>query len=171
MTMPKGWKTPAEDKARIEAEDKARIEAEDKARREAEDKARREAEDKARIEAEDKARIEAADKARIEAEDKARIEAEAIEHTTKESIEEEEKRQQQIIRQENVVTSRENTNYLRNDRDPFWANMTLWQYYTVSWIDMYKEFAINSAKLSESWFNLFWSPWTKKQRRDKVKVE
>jgi hypothetical protein len=146
MTMPKGWKTPAEDKARREAEDKARREAEDKARREAEDKARR------------------------EAEDKARREAEAIELTTKESIEEE-KRQQQIISQENLITSRENANYLRNDRDPFWANMTLWQYYTVSWIDMYKEFVINSAKLSESWFNLFWSPWTKEQRRDKVKVE
>src|SRR5919107_4476935 len=146
MTMPKGWKSPAEDKARREVEDKARREAEDKARREAEDKARR------------------------EAEDKARREAEAIEHTTKESIEEE-KRQQQIIRQENLVTSRENANYLRTDRDPFSANMTLWQYYTLSWIDMYKEFAINTAKLSESWFNLFWSPWTKEQRRDKVKVE
>ncbi|HEX6028327.1 MAG TPA: hypothetical protein VFY64_04740, partial [Nitrososphaeraceae archaeon] len=73
--------------------------------------------------------------------------------------------------QENLVTSRENANYLRTDRDPFLANMTLWQYYTVSWIDMYKEFAINAAKLSESWFNLFWSPWTKEQRRDKVKVE
>ncbi len=139
MTMPKGWKSPAEDKARREAEDKARREAEDKARREAEDKARRE--------------------------------AEAIEHTTAKESEEEEKRQQQIIRQESLVTSRENANYLRTDRDPFSANMTLWQYYTVSWIDMYKEFAINTAKLSESWFNLFWSPWTKEQRRDKVKVE
>ncbi len=145
MTMPKGWKTPAEDKARREAEDKARREAEDKARREAEDKARR------------------------EAEDKARREAEAIEHTTKESIEEEGK--QQIIRQENLVTSRENVDYLRNDRDPFSANMTLWQYSAKSWIDMYKEYAINAAKLSEFWFNLFWSPWTKEQTRDKVKVE
>jgi hypothetical protein len=51
------------------------------------------------------------------------------------------------------------------------ANMTLWQYSTLAWIDMYKEFAINAAKLSEYWFNLFWSPWTKEQRRDKVKVE
>jgi hypothetical protein len=138
MTMPKGWKTPPEDKARREAEDKARREAEDKARREAEDKARRE--------------------------------AEAIVHTAKESKEEEEG-QQQIIRQENLVTSRENANYLRDDRDPFSANMTLWQYSTISWIDMYKEFAINAAKLSEFWFNLFWSPWTKEQTRDKVKVE
>src|SRR5215217_1445851 len=129
MTMPKGWKTPAEDKARREAEDKARREAEDKARRE----------------------------------------AEAIVHTTKESKEEE--GQQQIMRQENLVTSRENANYLRDDRDPFSANMTLWQYSTISWIDMYKEFAINAAKLSEYWFNLFWSPWTKGQTRDKVKVE
>src|SRR5215217_7492017 len=162
MTMPKGWKTPAEDKARREAEDKARREAEDKARREAEDKARREAEDKARREAEDKARREA--------EDKARREAEAIVHTAKVSKEEEEG-QQQIIRQENLVTSRENANYLRDDRDPFSANMTLWQYSTISWIDMYKEFAINAAKLSEYWFNLFWSPWTKEQTRDKIKVE
>ena len=130
MTMPKDWKTPAEDKARREAEDKARREAEDKARRE----------------------------------------AEAIEHTTKESIEQEEGKQQ-IIRQENLVTSRENVDYLRNDRDPFSANMTLWQYSAISWIDMYKEYAINAAKLSEFWFNLFWSPWTKEQTRDKVKVE
>src|SRR5215213_6693313 len=121
MTMPKGWKTPAEDKARREAEDKARREAE------------------------------------------------AIVHTTKESKEEE--GQQQIMRQENLVTSRENANYLRDDRDPFSANMTLWQYSTISWIDMYKEFAINAAKLSEYWFNLWLSPCTKEQRIDKVKVE
>src|SRR5919112_262791 len=145
MTMPKGWKTPA-----------------DIARREAEDKARREAEDKARREAEDKARREAEDKARREAEDKARREAEALEHatTTKESIEP--LPQQQTIRQENLIRSKENTNdYLRNDLDPFAANMTSWQYSTVAWIDMYKEFAINAAKLSEYWFNLFWRPWTK----------
>ena len=34
MTMPKGWKSTAEDKARREDEDKARREDEDKARRE-----------------------------------------------------------------------------------------------------------------------------------------
>jgi hypothetical protein len=71
--------------------------------------------------------------------------------------------QQTIIEEKNLTTSTENTtiNYLRNDKDPFAANMTLWQYSTVAWIDMYKEFAINAAKLSEKWFNLFWSPWTK----------
>jgi uncharacterized protein YjcR len=125
------------------------------------------------MEAEDKARREAEDKARREAEDKARREAEAIEHTTaKESIVEEEG-QQQIIRQENLIRSKEkeNADYMRTDREPFLANMTLWQYSTLAWIDMYKEFAINAAKLSEYWFNLFWSPWTKEQRRDKVKVE
>src|SRR5919107_1896455 len=184
MTMPKGWKTPAdiarreaedkarreaEDKARREAEDKARREAEDKARREAEDKARREAEEKARREAEEKARREAEEKARREAEEKARREAEAIEHTTiKESIE---PQRQQTVRQENLVTSRKNVDYLRNDREPFSANMTLWQYYTLAWIDMYKEFAVNAAKLSEYWFILFWSPWTKEQRKDKIKAE
>ena len=107
-------------------------------------------------------RREAEDKARREAEDKARREAEALEHatTTKESIEP--LPQQQTIRQENLIRSKENTNnYLRNDLDPFAANMTSWQYSTISWIDMYKEFAINAAKLSEYWFNLFWSPWTK----------
>jgi hypothetical protein len=104
-----------------------------------------------------------------EAEEKARREAEAIEHTTiKESIE---PQRQQTVRQENLVTSRENANYLRNDREPFSANMTLWQYSTLAWIDMYKEFAVNAAKLSEYWFNLFWSPWTKEQRKDKIKVE
>jgi hypothetical protein len=104
-----------------------------------------------------------------------REEAEAIEHatitTTKESIEP--LPQQQTIRQENLIRSKENTNnYLRNDNlDPLAANMTSWQYSTVAWIDMYKEFAINAAKLSEYWFNLFWSPWTVEQRKDKVKVE
>src|SRR5919205_4282765 len=151
MTMPKGWK-PSADIARREAEDKARREAEDKARREAEDKARREAEDKARREAEDKARRE----------------AEAIEHftTTKESIEP--LPQQQTIRQENIIRAKENSNYPRNDLDPFAANMTSWQYSTVAWIDMYREFAINAAKLSEYWFNLFWSPWMAEQRKGKV---
>src|SRR5919107_888347 len=89
--------------------------------------------------------------------DIARREAEDIEHatTTKESIEP--LLQQQTIRQENLIRSKENTNnYLRNDLDPFAANMTSWQYSTVAWIDMYKEFAINAAKLSEYWFNLFW---------------
>jgi hypothetical protein len=109
-------------------------------------------------------RREAEDKARREAEDKARREADAIEHatiTTKESIEP--LPQQQTIRQQNLLRSKENTNnYLRNDDlDPVSANMTSWQYSTVAWINMYKEFAINAAKLSEYWFNLFWSPWAK----------
>ncbi len=130
---------------------------------------KREAEEKARREAEEKARREAEEKARREAEEKARREAEAIEHTAiKESIE---PQRQQTVRQENLVTSRENVDYLRNDREPFSANMTLWQYSTLAWIDMYKEFAVNAAKLSEYWFNLFWSPWTKEQRKDKIKVE
>ena len=161
----------AEDKARKEAEDKARKEAEDKARKEAEDKARKEAEDKARKEAEDKARKEAEDKARKEAEDKARKEAEAIEHATiiKESIPPQQ--QDQTIIQKNLTRSEQNTNNLRNDVDSFAANMTSWQYSTVAWIDMYKEFAINAAKLSEYWFNIFWSPWTAQQRKDKVKIE
>jgi len=162
MTMPKDWKPPA---------DIARREAEDKARREAEDKARREAEDKARREAEDKARREAEDKARREAEDKARREAEEIEHTTtiKESIAPQQ--QDQTIRQESLTRSEENSNNLRNDVDSFASNMTSWQYSTVAWIDMYKEFAINAAKLTEYWFNIFWSPWTAKQTKDEVKVE
>src|SRR5918997_810635 len=59
-----------------------------------------------------------------------RREAEAIEHTTiKESIE---PQRQQTVRQENLVTSRENVDYLRNDREPFSANMTLWQYSTLA---------------------------------------
>ena len=112
-----------------------------------------------------------ADIARREAEDKARREAEAIEHftTTKESIEP--LPQQQTIRQENIIRAKENSNYPRNDLDPFVANMTSWQYSTVAWIDMYREFAINAAKLSEYWFNLFWSPWMAEQRKGKVKVE
>jgi hypothetical protein len=154
MTMPKDWKPPA-----------------DIARREAEDKARREAEDKARREAEDKARREAEDKARREAEDKARREAEAMEHVTtiKDSIAPQQ--QDQTIRQESLTRSEGNSNNLRNDVDSFASNMTSWQYSTVAWIDMYKEFAINAAKLSEYWFNIFWSPWTAKQTKDEVKVE
>jgi hypothetical protein len=127
--------------------------------------------DIARKEAEDKARKEAEDKARKEAEDKARKEAEAIEHATiiKESIPPQQ--QDQTIIQKNLTRSEQNTNNLRNDVDSFAANMTSWQYSTVAWIDMYKEFAINAAKLSEYWFNIFWSPWTAQQRKDKVKIE
>jgi hypothetical protein len=105
-----------------------------------------------------------------EDEDKARREAEAIEQTAiKESIEPQQ-RQQTIRQEKNLVTSRENADYLRNDCEPFSANMTLAILY-ASLIDMHKEFAINAAKLSEYWFNLFWSPWTKEQREDKIKVE
>ena len=119
--------------------------------------------DKARREAADKARREAADKARREAEEKVRREAEEIQYTTtKESIE---PPQQQTIIQKDLTRPKEN--YL----DPFADNLTLWQYSAIAWIDMYKEFAINAAKLSEHWFNLFWSPWTKEQRKDKVKIE
>ena len=119
----------------------------------------------------DIARKEAEDKARKEAEDKARKEAEAIEHATiiKESIPPQQ--QDQTIIQKNLTRSEQNTNNLRNDVDSFAANMTSWQYSTVAWIDMYKEFAINAAKLSEYWFNIFWSPWTAQQRKDKVKIE
>ena len=111
------------------------------------------------------------DIARKEAEDKARKEAEAIEHATiiKESIPPQQ--QDQTIIQKNLTRSEQNTNNLRNDVDSFAANMTSWQYSTVAWIDMYKEFAINAAKLSEYWFNIFWSPWTAQQRKDKVKIE
>jgi hypothetical protein len=79
--------------------------------------------------------------------------------------------QDQTIRQESLTRSEGNSNNLRNDVDSFASNMTSWQYSTVAWIDMYKEFAINAAKLSEYWFNIFWSPWTAKQRKDEVKVE
>ena len=88
-----------------------------------------------------------------EAKNKARREAETIEHTiTKESIEPQQ--QEQTIRQEkNLIRSKENDDsYPRNDREPFSTNMTLWRYSTGAWIDMYKEFAINAAKLSEYWF-------------------
>ncbi|HYX57086.1 MAG TPA: hypothetical protein VE818_13095 [Nitrososphaeraceae archaeon] len=81
-----------------------------------------------------------------------RREAEAIEHatiSTKESVETPSPPHQQVIIEEkNLTKSKENTNnYRRNDLDPFAANMTSWQYSTVAWIDMYKEFAINAAKL------------------------
>jgi hypothetical protein len=92
-------------------------------------------------------RREAEDKARREDEDKARREDEVIEHatitTTKESFETPPTpppQQQDIIEEKNLTTSTENTNnYLRNDKDPLAANMTLWQYHTVAWIDMYKQ--------------------------------
>jgi hypothetical protein len=132
MTLPKGWKSPA-DKARREAEERAKqivseeeekvkVEAEERARgitREIEDKARREAEERARVIVEERER-----RARREAEEKAKF-----------------------------------------------IGMPLLQYSMLAWIDMYKEFAINAGKLSEYWFNLFWSPETKEQRKDKVKVE
>ena len=112
------------------------------------------------------------DRAKREAEDRAKREAESIVDviTTKEP--KQGLQQQDIVQDKNVIRPEENADYLRNYREPFADNMALWQYSTIAWIDIYKEFAINAAKLTEQWFNLFWNPWTKEQRaKDKVKVE
>ena len=52
--------------------------------------------------------------------------------------------------------------------------MALWQYYMVSWIDMYNEFIGNAAKITEHWSNLLWTPWSLRQQqqsKDKVRIE
>jgi uncharacterized membrane protein len=42
----------------------------------------------------------------------------------------------------------------------------------MSWIATYNELAKNASKMSEYWFNLFWSRWSAVQeKQDKVKVE
>jgi hypothetical protein len=50
--------------------------------------------------------------------------------------------------------------------------MDLWQNAVMSWIATYNELAKNASKMSEYWFNLFWSRWSAVQeKQDKVKVE
>ena len=42
-------------------------------------------------------------------------------------------------------------------------NMASWrQQSTTAWTELYKEFAANSRKMSESWSDALWKTWTSK---------
>ena len=73
----------------------------------------------------------------------------------------------------NTDTNKQDANNNNNKFDQFMTmGVDLWQTAAMSWIATYNEFVKNASKMSEYWFNLFCSPWSKvKERQDKVKVE
>jgi hypothetical protein len=152
-------KREAEDKAKMEAErkaqsiqDKAKMEAERKAqsiKQQAEDKARAEAEQRTieiKQQAEDKARAEAEQRTieiKQQAEDKARAEADEI------------KQSMQIITSTNdsypqvesknfKVNSSNNTGFF----DPFMKSVSIWQNYSIFWMNLTKEIISNSTRMT-----------------------
>jgi hypothetical protein len=73
----------------------------------------------------------------------------------------------------NTDTNKQNLNNNYNNLNPFMMmGMDLWQTAAMSWIATYNELVKNASKMSEYWFNLFWSRWSAiKEKQDKVKVE
>src|SRR3954447_1626299 len=157
-------KREAEDKAKMEAErkaqsiqDKAKMEAERKAHsitQQAEDKARAEAERRTieiTQQAEDKARAEA-ERRTIEitqqAEDKARAEAEKIKQsrqiitTTNDSY-------PQMESKNFEVNSSNNTGFF----DPFMKSVSMWQNYSMFWMNLTKEILSNSTRMTNDFEN------------------
>lgn len=72
----------------------------------------------------------------------------------------------------NTDANKQNLNNNYNNLNPFMMGMDLWQNAVMSWITTYNELAKNASKMSEYWFNLFWSRWSAiQEKQDKVKVE
>ena len=72
----------------------------------------------------------------------------------------------------NTDANKQNLNNNYNNLNPFMMGMDLWQNAMMSWIATYNELAKNASKMSEYWFNLFWSRWSAiQEKQDKVKVE
>jgi hypothetical protein len=72
----------------------------------------------------------------------------------------------------NTDANKQNLKNNYNNLNPFMMGMDLWQNAAMSWIATYNELVKNASKMSEYWFNLFWSRWsTINEKQDKVKVE
>jgi hypothetical protein len=72
----------------------------------------------------------------------------------------------------NTDANKQNLNNNYNNLNPFMMGMDLWQNAVMYWIATYNELAKNASKMSEYWFELFWSRWSAVQeKQDKVKVE
>jgi hypothetical protein len=142
-----------EEEIKREAEDKAKMEAERKAQS-IQDKAKMEAERKAQSitqQAEDKAKQEA-ERRTIEitqqAEDKAKQEAEKIKqsrqiiNTTNDSYPQEENKNFELH-------SNKNTGFF----DPFMKSVSMWQNYSMSWMNLTKEILSNSTRMANDFEN------------------
>jgi hypothetical protein len=124
---------------------KSKINEEEEIKREAEDKARAEAERKAQS-IQDKAKMEAERKAQSitqQAEDKARAEADGI------------KQSMQIITSTNdsypqVESKNFKVNSSNNTRfsDPFMKSVSMWQNYSMFWMNLTKEIISNSTRMT-----------------------
>jgi hypothetical protein len=146
-------KKEIEDKIRRESEDKAKLEAERKAQS-IQDKAKLEAERKAQSiaqQAEDKAKLEA-ERRTIEiiqqAEDKAKQEAEKIKqsrqiiNTTNDSYPQEESKNFELH-------SNKNMGFF----DPFMKSVSMWQNYSMLWMNLTKEILSNTTKMTSDFEN------------------
>src|SRR4051794_37564479 len=138
-------KREAEDKARAEAERKAQS-IQDKAKMEAERKAHsitQQAEDKARAEAERRA-IEITQ----QAEDKARAEAEEIKQS-RQIITTTNNSYPQVESKNFEVNSSNNTGFF----DPFMKSVSMWQNYSMFWMNLTKEILSNSTRMTKDFEN------------------
>jgi hypothetical protein len=152
-------KRAAEDKAKMEAErkaqsiqDKAKMEAERKAQsitQQAEDKARAEAEQRTieiTQQAEDKARAEAEQRTieiKQQAEDKARAEAEQIKQSMQ-IITSTNDSSPQVESKNFKVNSSNNTGFF----DPLMKSVSMWQNYSMFWVNLTKEIISNSTRMT-----------------------
>src|ERR671911_2287008 len=75
----------------------------------------------------------------------------------------------------------DNNNYNRSNKfnnfslNPFiMTNMASWQHSATMWMEIYKEFAARSQKMSESWSDALWKTWTSEenlQSRENVSLQ
>ena len=129
---------------------KSKINEEEEIKRESEDKAKMEAERKAQS-IQDKAKMEAERKAQSitqQAEDKAKQEAEKIKqtrqilNTTNDSYLQEESKNFEL-------DSNKNIGFL----DPFMRSVSMWQNYSLLWMNLTKEILSNSTRISNNFEN------------------
>jgi hypothetical protein len=80
-----------------------------------------------------------------------------------------------LLDDRNMSTNSNTNTQASNDiLNPIIEGITLAQSIAISLIDTYSEFVRRTPEMIEQWYNIFWNPQnntTKKQVRDKVKVE
>jgi hypothetical protein len=84
-----------------------------------------------------------------------------------ESKQQEESQRPQSLHEEEKIG--QNNKDLLSNLIPFTTGFALWQLSEIYWIDMYNEFVIDSAKLTEYWFNAFVNPSTKREEKNDEK--
>jgi hypothetical protein len=84
-----------------------------------------------------------------------------------ESKQQEESQRPQSLHEEEKIG--QNNKDLLSNLIPFTTGFALWQLSIIYWIDMYNEFVIDAAKLTEYWFNDFVNPSTKREEKNDEK--